>query len=321
MTRPILVGYDPRTRDHAPVHFGVTVAELTQAPLIVASVQAGSRPVAVSAGQTVGYAIASQPDAELLEDCTPALEQIAQALQEAGIAAECRRLLGTSAAHALQEAAEAEGAALLVVGSTNRGAVGRVLIGSTAERVIAGSTCPVAVAPRRWTRGGGIDTVGVGFIDTEDGRAALRAAHALARRIGARVRVLTVVQIAFGMYGETEGKTAEQRDKYFQDVLGEHKLEALRAAQRAVRDVGDDVEIEVDAFIGKPGEVLAELSEHLDLLICGARGYGPARAVLLGGVTRRLTADSRCPLTVVPRGVDAPLEALLAQASGAAARV
>jgi nucleotide-binding universal stress UspA family protein len=321
MTPPILVGYDPRTLDHAPVHFGVAAAELTGAPLIVASVQAGSRPVAVSAGQVVAYAVAQQPDEDLLEDCTPALQDVEQELQDAGFAVECRKLLGTSAARALHQAAEAEGAALLVVGSTRRGPVGRVLIGSTAERVIAGSPCPIAVVPRRWTRGGGLSTIGVGFIDTEDGRAALRAAHVLARHIGARLRVLTVVQIAFGMYGETEGKTAEQRAKYFEDVLGEHKLEAMRAAERAVGELDDDVEVEVDAFIGKPGEVLAELSEYLDLLVCGSRGYGPVRAVLLGGVTRRLTADARCPVIVLPRGVETPLVELLAHAPGAAARV
>jgi nucleotide-binding universal stress UspA family protein len=49
----------------------------------------------------------------------------------------------------------------------------------------------------------------------------------------------------------------------------------------------------------------------VDLLICGSRGYGPARSVLLGGVTRRVTAEAHCPVIVLPRGTEAGLQALL----------
>jgi hypothetical protein len=37
----------------------------------------------------------------------------------------------------------------------------------------------------------------------------------------------------------------------------------------------------------------------------GSRGYGPLRAVLLGGVSRRLMVEAHCPVIVVPRGVEA----------------
>ena len=61
------------------------------------------------------------------------------------------------------------------------------------------------------------------------------------------------------------------------------------------------------------------VSEHLDLLVCGSRGYGPVRAVLLGGVSRRLTAEAHCPVIVLARGVTSSLEALMAESPGAAA--
>jgi hypothetical protein len=35
--------------------------------------------------------------------------------------------------------------------------------------------------------------------------------------------------------------------------------------------------------------------------------------VLLGGVSRRVAAEARCPVIVLPRGVPASLEALLAE--------
>jgi hypothetical protein len=40
--------------------------------------------------------------------------------------------------------------------------------------------------------------------------------------------------------------------------------------------------------------------------------------VLLGGVSRRLAAEAHCPVIVLPRGVESPLEALIAEAPGAA---
>ncbi len=46
-------------------------------------------------------------------------------------------------------------------------------------------------------------------------------------------------------------------------------------------------------------------------LAMGARRFGPLRAVLVGGVSRRVTAAAHCPVVVLPRGVSAaPLEAL-----------
>ena len=48
---------------------------------------------------------------------------------------------------------------------------------------------------------------------------------------------------------------------------------------------------------------LAAASGDLDLLVCGSRGYGPVRRVLLGSVSRRLSHEARCPLIVLPRGV------------------
>ena len=53
---------------------------------------------------------------------------------------------------------------------------------------------------------------------------------------------------------------------------------------------------------------LAALDEHeVDLLVCGSRGYGPVRRVLLGGVLRRLIRRAACPVVVrAARSVERP---------------
>jgi nucleotide-binding universal stress UspA family protein len=311
MSKPILVGYDPKTLDPAPVRFGAAAARFTGAPLIIASVHGRA-----SAGDG---AAPGQLEEDLESDATQALADVKRDLASEAIAVECRALESMSAARALHEAAEEQDAGLLVVGSTRRGAVGRVVPGSTAERLMHGAPCPVAVVPHGWEAGGGLKTIGAAYVDTEEGREALRGAYALARRAGATLRVLTAVRSRLAMYGETEARTAGVRGKDFDEVEGEYRVRAEAAARAAVAALDGDVEVEVDAFVEDPADVLIRVSEHLDLLVCGSRAYGPLRAVLLGGVSRRVAADARCPVIVLPRGVQASLEALSAEAPGATA--
>jgi nucleotide-binding universal stress UspA family protein len=304
MSKPIIVGYDPMTSDRAPINFGVAAARFTGTPLIVASVSAGRD---------------GQPDEALVPDASEVLERARRDLEPEGIPVECRELTNTSAARALHEASESEDAGLLVVGSTRRGPVGRVIPGSTAERLMHGAPCPIAIVPPGWEAGAGLKTIGVAYVDTDEGREALRGAHALAQRAGASLRVLTAVKAGLAMYGETEARTAERRGRDFEDVEGELRVRAESALRRATQALDGEVPVETDAFVEDPADVLVRVSENLDLLVCGSRGYGPLRAVLLGGVSRRLTAEAQCPVIVLPRGVTSSLEALIAASPGAAA--
>ena len=92
------------------------------------------------------------------------------------------------------------------------------------------------------------------------------------------------------------------------------------AAERAVADAtaGEaGVDVEPDVSVGDPADFLIAASERLDLLICGSRGYGPTRAVLLGGVSRRVTTEAHCPVIVLARGASSRLEALVDDDAGA----
>ena len=309
MGKPIIAGYDPASADRAPVNFGVAAAEFTGAPLIVGSVGAkGHRPGA------------GQQDEELVVDATDVLAEAERELGGRGISFECRGLTGTSAARALHEVAEAEQAGLLVVGSTRQGALGRVYRGSTAERLMHGAPCPIAIVPSGWEAGAGLGTIGVAYVDTDEGREALLGAHALARQAGATLRVLTAVKAGLAMYRKTEARMPEQEGKEFEEIEGELRVSAEETLKRQTAALGGDVPIEIDAFVEDPADVLIRVSENLDLLVCGSRGYGPLRAVLLGGVTRRLTAEAQCPVIVLPRGVTSSLEPLMAASPGAATR-
>jgi nucleotide-binding universal stress UspA family protein len=321
MSKPILAGYDPRAGDRAPVDFAVAAARFTGAALVVVSVQSRAEGVAHFAQAL--HDAEGQVDEDLLPDCGDAVEDVKAELRSEGIAVDCLKVQSTSAARALQEAAEREDAGLLVIGSSRRSPAGRTLPGTTAERLLHGAPCPVAVAPQGWASQGGPSRVGIAYVNTEEGREALRGAHTLARRAGAVLKVFTVVRVTPAMYLETEPSLAGQAQmgKSLETVEGEHRVQAEKDLRRVVSALGEDVPVEVDALIGDPARTIVDMTESIDLLVLGSRGYGPLRSVLLGSVSRRVMAEALCPVIVLPRGVEASLDALVTEAPGAAAPV
>jgi nucleotide-binding universal stress UspA family protein len=319
MSRPILVGYDPRTSDDAPIRFGIAAARLTRARLIVASVQAGA-PVLPVPVTTLPVAV-GQVDEDLVADCAAALAEVAEDLGAEDVQFDCRQLRSTSAARALHEEAEAADAGLVVVGSSRHRGGERVVLGSTGERLLHGAPCPIAVVPPGWAASNPPATIGVGYVDTDEAREALRSAHALARGAHATLRVITVVKVSSALLADTEATTAGRADRRnLEDVEGEQRVLAEKELRRVVSELPGDAPVEVDAFVGDPAQTLVDLSAQLDVLVCGSRGYGPVRAVLLGSVSRRVVAAARCPVIVLPRGVKASLESLMEEVPGAAAR-
>jgi nucleotide-binding universal stress UspA family protein len=309
MARPIVVGFDAATDDRAPVEFGIAAAEFTGAPLIVGTVHAGAAALGPAGEGVVEEALPDDPG--------ESLDHLGTELRRKGVRVECRALPGTSAARALHEAAEEFGAGLLVVGSTGRGVAGRVLPGSTAQRLMHGAPCPIAVVPCSWERGGGLKTIGVAYVDTPEGHRALDDAIALAGRSGAKLRVLHAAKPR-GMSGTFGGGDAMTPATTFEDLASTVRVRAERAVAEATAGQ-TGVEVESDVSVGDPADFLIAASERLDLLVCGSRGYGPARAVLLGGVSRRVATEASCPVIVLARGAETGLEALFDEHVGATA--
>jgi nucleotide-binding universal stress UspA family protein len=300
MPKPILVGHDPKSAHMAPVAFGVAAAQFTGAPLVIGSAHADH--AAIGSGH-------HSADTGLAEDATEQLERIRRDLEAGDVNADCRPLPGMSAPHALHDAAEQLDAGLLVVGSTSHAGAGRLVHGSTADRLLHGAPCPVAVVPPDWEAGGGVSVVGVAFVDTAEGRDALRGALALARRAGAALRVLSAAK-PHGSH-ETYGGGSMTEAVTFSEIGGALRAAAERAVAEATAGV-HDVEVEPDVSVQDPADFLIAASRRLDLLVCGSRNYGPHHAVLLGGVTRRVTVEAHCPVIVLTRGTEATLEALIA---------
>ncbi len=79
----------------------------------------------------------------------------------------------------------------------------------------------------------------------------------------------------------------------------EARVERIRAL------LPDGMAAEIHVTGGDPVRVLEQASRSVDLLVCGSRGRGPLRTVVLGGVSGRLAHRAACPLVVLPRTTSA----------------
>ena len=209
-----------------------------------------------------------------------------------------RCVMGGAPPRVLHDVAEMEHADLIVVGSSHRGPVGRVLAGDVATSTMHGSPCPVAIAPRGRATDmvrGTVGTIGVGFDGSEESLDALRLAAAIARSTGARLHVREVATLP------TVLSAGPAFDETWFDTYREEAAAHVRSALAGL----EDVDAGGDAVIGMPALELTRLSEDVDLLVVGSRGRGPLRRVLLGSTAAALSHDSHCPLLVLPRGAAA----------------
>jgi nucleotide-binding universal stress UspA family protein len=292
MSKPIVVGVDPVHGDEGPLELTRLLAHLVDAQVVAVAAYPYNSPVRMN---DYGREHAEQ-----------ALAATRSRLPEH---ARRRAVPGASTGLVLHEQAQELNPALLVIGSAHHGALGRTFMGSTADAMLHGTSCAVAIAPRGYEAPNTIETVGVAFVDTAEGRDALTAAGALARRSGATLHVATVVQPI--NWSASVPPPA--------DALGP-ELERARAAaedsaRSAAAELAPGVPIAIHALVDNPVAALARMSAEWDVLVCGSRGYGPLRAVLLGSVSRGLAHAVACPLLVLPRDSEPRVEALFAARS------
>jgi nucleotide-binding universal stress UspA family protein len=277
MLPPIVIGAHPKRRDREPIELGLTVSRLTHAPIDVVGTFLFDSTPHRSAPEEYGRVLRDQ------------LQQAAGDTDRPSGEARVHVLPG-SPAHALQEKASELGAGLIIVGSTHRGAIGSITLGTTADRVLQHAPCPVAVAPRGVrdedeTRQG----VAVAFVDTPGGRSALRAGAAIARCAATSLTAYTVI----------ERHTPEaDRDR------------AERAVEEAIAELAGDIEAETRILTDGGVEALVAQSRRHSFLVRGCRTRGPVRPPLAFGLPSKLARQAACPLIIVPPGREEPLEAL-----------
>jgi nucleotide-binding universal stress UspA family protein len=229
------------------------------------------------------------------------IERRAQAVLDAApVAPDVERhlIVEESVARGLQQFAQDSGASAIVVGCRDRTRPGRIGTSTVFERLLRGSPCVVAFAPHGYfdSDGDRFRRIVVGYTASDEARAALRTAAALARACGATVRVVSVIGEAPAWSLDVPGREGAERDAAHADL------------DRALRALASSVPVEGQVLDGDPTErVLEQAKGWADLIVAGSRGHGPERRALLGSVSAGLLARAEVPVIVTPRGSDAEL--------------
>ncbi len=122
----VLVGYVPNALGEATLRAGVEESRRRSEPLVVLNRPRDDVPVAARRAPA--------------DD----LERVDRDVRELGVDVEVVQVEeGGDAAEALVEAATTHRASVLVIGLRHRSAVGKLILGSVAQRVLLGAPCPV----------------------------------------------------------------------------------------------------------------------------------------------------------------------------------
>jgi nucleotide-binding universal stress UspA family protein len=219
-----------------------------------------------------------------------AREMLKREREATGILAELTGMFSASVGRGLHQLADDCRADLLVVGSSSRGPIGRVLAGDDARGTVVGASCAVAVAPLDYAgRAQPIKTVGVAYNATPEAELALAVGRSLGARHQAKLRALTVLALAAadGGYPEALGPDGPRTIQ-----------ELMQEATDRLASLGD---VDGRVTVGIPSEELLAFGDEVDVLVVGSRGSGPLRRLLLGSTSLQLTREARCPLLVTPR--------------------
>lgn len=228
------------------------------------------------------------------------LELVSDATRNQGVTARIQLEHGL-ATTAIPQYAEAIGADLILVGAHGNGFFQRILIGSTASRLLRKSKCPVLVvkqAPRRDYKRA---LVAVDFSPSSENTIRLVREVAPA----ADLFLLHIFEVPF------EGKMQFAGVK--EETLYQYRIEAQEHALNQLHDLAKSAGLARIDYTGSVvyGDTTRQIIEHeekhnCDLIVMGKHGTHVTEELLLGSVTKRLLAESQSDVLVVvdKRGPD-----------------
>lgn len=205
---------------------------------------------------------------------------------------ETRTYVANSPARVLTRIAEEEDFDLIAIGPSYPGIAGRILLGSVGNGLMHGAAAPVAAATRGFDkhRRHTIGEIAVAWDGSPEAREAMVHAEVIARREGARLRLLTVAIRETMLPGVIGWEPAAPKTP--REVLDE-----------GIASLAPDIPVEGRLVDGGsiPAAIAGECRTGVDLIVVGSRGYGALGRVLVGSVATGLLHRARCPVLAVPR--------------------
>jgi len=292
----LLVGLAPDERSGAALALGAVLARSAAEDLVVTTVAPHGWDVPSLARVDAEYA------AYLAEQAREALTAARERLGD-DITARFEDRSARSVPAGILDAVRATDASLVVLGSSTHGALGRVTLGSVADRILHTAHVPVALAPRgyRPSQDAVVRRITYAYDGTPGLDPTVRRVAVLATRIGATLRLASFGVRPQGMVTGGVGARAEDQ------ILAGWRAETADAQQLVREHLTKEsaapmpVETVVGTGVGWSAALEAVDWTEQDLLVLGSSAEGSLSRVFIGSRATKIITRTSVPVVVVPR--------------------
>jgi len=239
--------------------------------------------------------------AEMMKQSTRALAELKVRTEGRGVSVQTRIATGIPSQEVLATA-EAEDADLVVVGTLGKTGLKHVLLGSTAERVIRASPCPVLAVRAEWSEGKEAGSeprpatlnrilVPVDFSDCS--LDALEYAAVVAQRAKASITLLHVLEpVSYGLDFTLTIPGSRERKK-------EAVAERLASVVTALKNMNVQAEYVLRGGLPNDSIIEAVRTTSADIIVMGTHGRRGLSHALYGSVAEFVLRNSGCPVLTV----------------------
>ncbi len=289
---------------------------LDGSPLAEAAIPFGAA-VARAAGATVELmhviempALLDLPVSQLIPDPARVRDYLRETAERLvpGVEVEIDVRSGDAVDQILAHAAE-QPETMIVLATRGRGGLGRLVLGSIADKIVRLSPVPVGLV-RPVADGppaqGDIRTIAVALDGSETAELGLAFATGLARAAGASLRLVEVVEPLWAspyVTASPELLAVDANQITELQVLAEEDARTyLAAAAERLRAEAPRLAVDWEMRVGRAAEEIdhAATEAGADLVVVTSHGRGGIRRVVLGSVATALIQIGAHPLVVVP---------------------
>lgn len=235
------------------------------------------------------------------------LESVAARVRNEGRTVEVEVRTGDATEEIIASAADAD---LVVMTTHGRGAAGRLIFGSTADRVARHGTTPTLLIRRGASENGPVtpSRVVVPLDGSELAEQALPEAEKLAGILGTPMHLVRAVSAddvlatVRGHGAVAHAGSSQKGDAYEQARLETERQAAdyLEEQAKGPRDAGLPTNVEV--LKGTPAFVLLWMVQSTDVVVMTTHGRGGYRRWMIGSVAEKLVREAAGPVLLVRDG-------------------
>ncbi len=204
----------------------------------------------------------------------------------------------------IMAAAAEHDAGLIVMSSHGRGAIGRFVSGSVADRVVRHAPVPVMIIGPEGeiATGARIERIVAPIEDSELSRSALPVAAELTRLTGAPVSVVHVVIPAAQMTMVYPGAVGTIPPAAFEGMFEQAVADARLLVDRVVDSLKNEgIDASGDVFIGQAANSIMETLQPGDVIVLSSHARQGLARWAIGSTSMKLIRNGQAPVVVVTR--------------------